>query len=83
MNVGLAWADLNDAHGAGAFFFRNVVSDATLFRAQEFMWQAYYQPVLIQWALALDAAYSSIPKPGVRPDTPSAHALPLRLIALF
>jgi porin len=83
MGVGLASSNLNDAPGAGAFFFPNMASASASFRAQEFMWQAYYQMVLIRWALALEAIYSSIPKLGARPDTSSAHALTARLIALF
>jgi hypothetical protein len=39
--------------------------------------------VLIPWGLMLKAAYSSFPKLGVRPDIPSAHALTVRVIALF
>jgi hypothetical protein len=83
MGVGLAWSDLNNARGAGAFFFPNVPSASRSFRAQEFMWQTYYQMVLIPWGLMLKAAYSSFPKLGVRPDIPSAHALTVRVIALF
>jgi hypothetical protein len=75
--------DLHDARGTSAFFSRNGVSGSTLFGGQELMGQAYYQAVLIPWGLALEAAYSSIPKPGVCPDVSSAHALTLRLIALF
>jgi porin len=47
MGVSLAWADLNDARGAGAFFFPNVPSASTSLRPPEFMWQASYQLVLI------------------------------------
>jgi len=83
VGVGLAWSNLHDAPGAGAFFFPNMASASASFRVQEFIWQAYYQMVLIPWGLALEAVYSSIPKPGARPDIPSAHALTARLIALF
>lgn len=83
MGVGLAWSNLNDGPGAGAFFFPDRPSASASFRAQEFMWQAYYQMVLIPWGPALEAIYSSIPKPRVRPDIPSAHALTAWLIALL
>lgn len=83
INGGIAWSSLNRAPYAGAFFFPNVPSTFTSLRPHELMGQFDYHFILVPWRLALDAAYSAIPTPGVRPGVPWANAFTVRLIVLF
>lgn len=89
LSLGLAYSELNDTTGAGAFFFPDVPSPSVDLGASELMVQAAYETNFAfgtpanYWTLTSVLAYSFIPDPGQRPDLPAAHVVSWRLIALF
>jgi len=89
VSIGIAWSQLNDIPGAGAFFYPDVPSSSTNLRNTEFMFQTVYQMNFFFpvgrgfFGLHPQLAYTYIPNPGQRPDLPAAHIFSLRLTTLF
>jgi porin len=89
VSAGIAWSQLNDTPGAGAFFYPNVASTSNDLRSSEFMFQTVYQMNFFFplgrgfWSLHPVLGYTYIPTPGQRPDLPPAHIFSLRLLTLF
>ena len=77
---GMAWSFLNDDPNAGAFFFPSL--PGTTLGTNELLTQWYYQ-MQVRPAVYFQSAATYIPNPGVRPDTPAAFALTIRVTALF